>query len=204
MVFTYLIRGDYLVYVGIDKYENEELIKYALPNDLWFHVDSESSAHVYLRMKDGDTMETLPDEALEDCCQLVKSRSIKGCKLRSVNIVYTPASNLKKTNGMDIGQVGFHQEKLRKLRKVIKDNSIVNRIEKTKQEKTLEEHKKDWFDYQKELKLLRAKEYQERKQKEAEDIRRTKEQQRISSYADVFEHMDEENENNDNNSDDFM
>lgn len=36
-----------------DKYENEDLIKYGLPEDVWFHVDDLSSAHVYLRMKPG-------------------------------------------------------------------------------------------------------------------------------------------------------
>jgi phospholipase C len=38
---------------GLDKYENEDLIKYALPQDVWFHVDALSSAHVYLRMPEG-------------------------------------------------------------------------------------------------------------------------------------------------------
>lgn len=35
---------------GQDKHENEELIKYSFPTDVWFHVDDLSSAHVYLRM----------------------------------------------------------------------------------------------------------------------------------------------------------
>ncbi|KAL7720781.1 Coiled-coil domain-containing protein 25 [Entamoeba marina] len=162
MVFTYIVTGGYLVYVGIDKYENEELIKFALPQDLWFHVDSESSAHVYLRIKEGDTFDSIPEDALEDCCQLVKSRSIKGCKQREVVVVYTPATNLHKTNGMDVGQVGFHNEKLRKYRKVTKNNTIVNRLEKIRTPKSLEEHKKDWHDYQAEMKRKRAKEYEER------------------------------------------
>ena len=35
--------------MGKDKYENEELIKYAWPDlDVWFHVADLSSAHVYL------------------------------------------------------------------------------------------------------------------------------------------------------------
>lgn len=204
MVFTYIISGGYLVYVGLDKYENEELIKFALPYDLWFHVDSESSAHVYLRLKEGDTLDKIPEEALEDCCQLVKSRSIKGCKLKECTIVYTPASNLKKTNGMDIGQVGFHNDKLRRFRKITKNNAIVNRIEKVKKEIKLEEHKKGYFDYQQEMKLKREQEYRERKKQEIEDIRKNKEHQRIVSYADVFENM-EENEGNDmEDSDDFM
>jgi len=37
--------------MGRDKYENEDLIKYMWPEDVWFHVDDLSSAHVYLRMK---------------------------------------------------------------------------------------------------------------------------------------------------------
>lgn len=41
MVFFFEPRGfkagseDYLVYMGRDKYENEDLIRYGLPTDLW-------------------------------------------------------------------------------------------------------------------------------------------------------------------------
>ena len=38
------------VYMGRDKFENEELIKHMWPEDVWFHVDDLSSAHVYLRL----------------------------------------------------------------------------------------------------------------------------------------------------------
>ena len=38
---------------GLDKYENEDLIKHSLPHDVWFHVDALSSAHVYLRPPEG-------------------------------------------------------------------------------------------------------------------------------------------------------
>ena len=40
----------HMLYMGKDKYENEDLIRYGLPEDVWFHVDNLSSAHVYLRM----------------------------------------------------------------------------------------------------------------------------------------------------------
>lgn len=43
--------GGALLYMGKDKFENEELIKYAWPEDVWFHVDKESSAHVYIRLE---------------------------------------------------------------------------------------------------------------------------------------------------------
>ena len=47
-----ILDKDAIIYMGKDKFENEELIKYALPHDIWFHVDEMSSAHVYLRMKE--------------------------------------------------------------------------------------------------------------------------------------------------------
>ena len=46
---------------------------------------------------------------LEDCAQLVKANSIVGSKRNTVDVVYTPWSNLKKTNAMDVGQVDAPQ-----------------------------------------------------------------------------------------------
>jgi len=63
---------------GRDKYENEDLIKYGLQCDVWFHVDGLSSAHVYLRLPEGLDMEEIPADVLEDCAQLVKQNSIQG------------------------------------------------------------------------------------------------------------------------------
>jgi hypothetical protein len=51
MVFYYTSTShpnDAVIYMGKDKTENEELIKYSFPKDVWFHVESLSSAHVYL------------------------------------------------------------------------------------------------------------------------------------------------------------
>jgi hypothetical protein len=57
---------------------DEDLIKYAWPQDVWFHVDKLSSAHVYVRMPTGMTWETIPEAVLTDCAQLVKANSIEG------------------------------------------------------------------------------------------------------------------------------
>lgn len=57
---------------------DEDLIKYAWPQDVWFHVDKLSSAHVYLRMPDGMSWEAIPESLLIDCAQLVKANSIEG------------------------------------------------------------------------------------------------------------------------------
>lgn len=43
-----------------------------------FHVDDLSSAHVYLRLPPGVTMDKIPAAVLEDCSQLVKANSIQG------------------------------------------------------------------------------------------------------------------------------
>ena len=49
MVLFFSSSEGYTIYMGEDKYVNEDLIKYGLPEDIWFHVDDLSSAHVYLR-----------------------------------------------------------------------------------------------------------------------------------------------------------
>lgn len=45
-----LLADGSLLYVGKDKYENEDLIKWGWPEDVWFHVDNLSSPHVYVRL----------------------------------------------------------------------------------------------------------------------------------------------------------
>jgi hypothetical protein len=121
--------------MGKDKYENEDLIKYGLPEDCWFHVDDLSSAHVYLRLKPGMTLDDIPEEALLDCASLVKANSIQGCKKHSVYVVYTRWKNLKKTNQMVDGQVGYHRPENVRRMEVEKNNDIVKLINKTKEER---------------------------------------------------------------------
>ncbi len=126
---------DWIIYMGADKYENEDLIKYGWEEDVWFHVDNISSAHVYLRMLDGSTISDIPGPVMGACCQLVKANSIQGCKLTDINVVITPWSNLKKTGDMQTGQVGFYNDKLVKrvhVKKTVK--KIVKAIESSRRE----------------------------------------------------------------------
>lgn len=137
MVFYYTARDDsHFVYVGRDKHENEELLKHGWNNDVWFHVDKLSSAHVYLRLNDGETIDCIPEEILEDCLQLVKHNSIEGNKTNNVAVVYTMWSNLKKVGDMAVGQVGFHDSRAVKRATVERRrNEILNRLNKTKTER---------------------------------------------------------------------
>lgn len=121
-----------------DTYRDEDLIAHGWPEDVWFHVDNLSSAHIYLRLRadQGETWDAIPDDLLTDCAQLTKANSIEGNKKDNVTVIYTPWSNLKKSGNMATGQVGFKNDKLVK-RVYVKqrENAIVNRLNKTKIEK---------------------------------------------------------------------
>ncbi|KJK75841.1 hypothetical protein H634G_09205 [Metarhizium anisopliae BRIP 53293] len=132
------------IYVGKDKFEStsppprpfyEDLIRYCWDEDVWFHVDKLSSAHVYLRMREGQTWDALPDALLADLAQLTKANSIEGNKKDNVAVIYTPWSNLRKDGSMDVGQVSFKDA--RKVRRVLvaaRENPVVNRLNRTRVE----------------------------------------------------------------------
>jgi hypothetical protein len=137
MVFYFTCSDPrYTIYMGRDKYENEELIRYGWPEDLWFHVDKHSSAHVYLRLPREETIADVPAAIVHECAQLTKLNSIDGCKLNDVTIVYTMWGNLRKTGDMATGQIGFHKKgEVRSTVVHARVNDIVNRLNKTKVEK---------------------------------------------------------------------
>ncbi|KAK6488535.1 coiled-coil domain-containing protein 25-like [Huso huso] len=207
MVFYFtseVVSPPYTIYMGKDKYENEDLIKYGWPEDIWFHVDKLSSAHVYLRLPKGQTIDGIPKEVLIDCAQLVKSNSIQGCKMNNINVVYTPWTNLKKTGGMDVGQIGFHRQKEVRLVAVEKKiNEIVNRLEKTKEERfpdlAAEKESRD-----REERTEKKTQIQEIKRNEREEMKKKKELDDLKSYSSLMK-SDKMTTNEDgNDSDDFM
>merc|ERR1719154_959892 len=64
------------------------------------------------------------------------ANSITGNKTNNVDVNYTMWSNLKKTAGMEPGQVSFFREKeVYKIHIEKRSNEIVNRLNKTKVEK---------------------------------------------------------------------
>ena len=159
MVFYFtskMIDPPAMIYMGKDKFENEDLIKHGWDEDVWFHIDKLSSAHVYLRLPSGMTWDAIPEELLVDLAQLTKANSIEGnlldkrisaliltcpsiCipgnKKDNVVVIYTPWSNLKKSPGMETGQVSFHKGNIVKRIHVEKRiNEIINRLNKTREE----------------------------------------------------------------------
>ena len=113
LYFTSASYPSAVIYMGKDKFENEDLIKFGWQNDVWFHVENLSSAHVYLRLPDASMKwDAIPQDLLTDLAQLTKSNSIEGSKKDNITVIYTPWSNLKKTAGMETGQVSFFKDKM--------------------------------------------------------------------------------------------
>lgn len=80
-------------------------------------------------------MDTIHEEPLEDCIQLVKANSIQGNKMNNIYVIYTPADNLLKTASMEVGAVSFKDDKLVKRVKIEhRINDIINRLNRTKKE----------------------------------------------------------------------
>nr|ACO51857.1 Coiled-coil domain-containing protein 25 [Aquarana catesbeiana] len=207
MVFYFtnnVVSPLYTIYMGKDKFENEDLIKYGWPEDIWFHVDKLSSAHVYLRLQKGQTIDDIPKEVLTDCVQLVKANSIQGCKMNSINIVYTPWSNLKKTADMDVGQIGFQRQKDVKTVTVEKKlNEILNRLEKTKVERSpdlaAEKESRD-----REERNEKKAQIQEVKKREKEEVKKKKELEDLRSYSSLMRSENMSSNQDGNDSDEFM
>lgn len=179
------------IYMGRDKFENEELIKFGIPDDIWFHVDDLSSAHVYLVCPPGFTISSIPEQIVQDCAQIVKDNSIEGCKKSSVKIVYTPWDNLHKRGDMDIGQIGFHDTSRLKHVKVTKKNEIVNRISKTRVEhdtRTIRERHAKYHREQRNV-ITRAKRAQQTKEKERKADKAEKNVEELE-FANLFLNTD--------------
>ncbi|OWR47331.1 coiled-coil domain-containing protein 25 [Danaus plexippus] len=207
MVFYFtsnVVAPPVTLFMGADKHENEDLIKWGWPEDVWFHVDKISSAHVYLRLGPGQTIDDIPNAVLDDACQLVKANSIMGNKMNDIDIVYTMWSNLKKTPSMEVGQVAFHRDKeVRKVRVVKRINETINRLNKTKKETfpdlRLERETRDRLEREDKKKLLR-----EKKEKEKEEEKRKKEEAELRSYATLMKTENMTTNYDGNDSDDFM
>ncbi|KAF7556821.1 hypothetical protein G7Z17_g1131 [Cylindrodendrum hubeiense] len=181
-----VVEPSAFIYVGKDKFENEDLIKFGWEED--FHVDKLSSAHIYLRMRDGEQWDSLPEELVMDLAQLTKANSIEGNKKDNITVIYTPWSNLKKDGSMEVGQVSFKDQ--RKVKRVLvaqRENPIVNRLNKTKVEQK-PDFKQEKDDRLKELRKKEQVVVLQRRKEEARQAQEWKEKkwQKDHAYDDLF------------------
>ncbi|KAG0204912.1 Coiled-coil domain-containing protein 25 [Mortierella sp. GBA30] len=179
-----------LIYMGKDKFENEDLIKHGFEEDVWFHVDKLSSAHVYLRLGPDQTWENIPQALLDDLAQLVKANSIEGNKKNNLTIIYTPWSNLKKTGDMDVGQVSFKKNKLvKRVHVAERINEIVNRLNKTKVEK-FPDLAQEKAEHERVSRKVQKQKDLERQQEEYRQVQELKQKASERSYASIFDSAD--------------
>ena len=151
MVIIYRIQN-HLLFVGVDKFENDGLIKYSqrYTKELkapvfWFHVDDLSSPHAYVRLNEGE--KEPPQNLVQLCSQIVKNGSIEGVKRPAVDVIYTSCENLTKSKGMKVGQVSFlPNAKVMTVHGVRKDNNLLKQLEKAKEMQELIEMEKELDD----------------------------------------------------------
>ncbi|EGV66097.1 hypothetical protein CANTEDRAFT_112460 [Yamadazyma tenuis ATCC 10573] len=204
----------YNVYMGRDKVENDPLIRYSNPKNLWFHVDKVSSAHVYLSLTNQQRLQnfkslSLPSQLLDQLGQLTKNNSIKGNKMASVTIIYTSVDNLVSDGSMDIGTVTFKNQQLVKRFNVgKKDNLVLNKLSKTKTEMSTDEfianEKSALVQYERE-----KKDHQRQLQNQQRELAKQHHEQKQRNqdpYADLFteENMHSNLAVSENYEDDFM
>ncbi|KAJ9193574.1 hypothetical protein DTO166G4_601 [Paecilomyces variotii] len=201
MVYYYtsnVVSPSAFIYAGKDKYENEDLIKYGLEKDV--------CAHIYLRLRDNETWDKIPQELLDDCAQLTKANSIDGNKKDNITVIYTPWSNLMKNASMAVGQVSFHNPKMvKKVFVPARENAIVNRLNKTKVEKfpDLMAEKEEY------LKKQRKEERRLREEKKAEEKKAKKQREEMKwqkehAYDDMFSEENLQMSSNQDRDPDFL
>ncbi|KAI5950268.1 CDC39 [Candida jiufengensis] len=193
----------HIIYMGKDKFENDPLIKHSNPKNIWFHVDNHSSAHLYLQLtkeqiinwKSFDLFK-IEENLLIQLCQLTKANSIKGNKLNNITIIYTPVENLYTDGSMDTGTVTFKNNKNVKRMNIIKrDNSIINKLNKTKIEKSTEEFLKEQDQLIRDINNFRKK--QEKETKSLEKQYSELKLKNNDPYGDLFTKENLENSSND-------
>ncbi|KAK4046697.1 hypothetical protein OIV83_005900 [Microbotryomycetes sp. JL201] len=176
------------LYAGVDKFENEDLIKHAPATDVWVHIDKLSSPHVYVRvpseLKDKWTYKTLPQEVQMDAAQLVKAGSIAGNKKDNVTMLFTQTSNLLKDNSMSTGAVSFHNPQLvYRLHVETRENPVVNRLNKTKRNVTLQQFIEDVQEMEKLEARKKKIEANERKNAELQLARQRQAEAKAREYS---------------------
>ena len=111
-----------------------------------------------------------------------------GNKKDNVTIIYTPWSNLRKDASMATGQVSFHDHKMvKKVLAPVRENHIVNRLNKTREEKFPDLREEREAEQREKRKVERiAREKQKGKDKEERQRREELRWQKDHAYDDLM------------------
>jgi predicted ribosome quality control (RQC) complex YloA/Tae2 family protein len=107
---TFVVTGGFQVWVGKNSENNDLLtLKYARPNDLWFHARGSSGSHVVLRSGTGKGEPSR--RALEEAASIAAFYS-KMKSARNVPVAMTERKYVRKPRGAPAGTVTIEREKL--------------------------------------------------------------------------------------------
>ena len=105
------IIDGYTVYIGKNNIQNDYLsLKFANPNDVWFHAQKIHGSHVLLRNPENLELDEIPENVLFNCARLAKENS-KAENSLNVSIDYCLAKFVKKTTGSRPGMVIYNNFK---------------------------------------------------------------------------------------------
>lgn len=111
--YEYHLEGGWQVYAGRTDEDNDYLsLKFARPNDWWFHVRGMPGSHVLLRAKEG---EEPGREVLRQAAAIAAFHS-KAKSGGTVAVSCTQAKYVTKSRGMKPGTVHIKREKVIKVK----------------------------------------------------------------------------------------
>lgn len=107
---SFRVNGDFEVWVGKSSDSNDLLtMKYAKPNDLWFHVRGASGSHVVLKVGTGKAQPSR--QAIREAASIAAYYS-KMKTAGTVPIAYCLRKYIRKPKGAQAGSVVMEREKL--------------------------------------------------------------------------------------------
>jgi len=95
MVYTEIFQECYKIEIGRNELENDQLVKNADQESLWFHLSGQPSPHGILTNIANPGEYT--NNAIYRCAELVKSYS-KAKNLHRIKLDYLPIANIKPTS----------------------------------------------------------------------------------------------------------
>ena len=107
---TFEVEGGFTVYAGKSSENNDLLtVKWAKPNDLWFHARGSSGSHVVLKMGSGSGNPS--KKAIEQAAAIAAWYS-KMKNAKNVPVAMTEKKYVRKPKGVPAGTVVIEKEKV--------------------------------------------------------------------------------------------
>ena len=105
------IIDGFTVFIGKNNIQNDYIsLKFANPNDVWFHAQKIHGSHVLLRNSENLDLDEIPENVLFNCARLAKENS-KAADTLNVCIDYCLAKFVKKASGAKPGMVIYNNFK---------------------------------------------------------------------------------------------